>query len=986
MTNWQFSAFSITLCFSAIFALWLAFVSWRRRSIPPGNYLALLMLAVAEWSLAYALETAAVSSPAKIFWAQVGYLGVHGVPTLFLILALRYSQQDRWLTHRNLILLWIVPLLTITLAATNQWHGWVWDDFTPDPTPGANLLIFHHGPWFWFATVYSYLVVLLAIALLVRAALRSSSLHRRQAWALVLGALFPWLMNVLYVLRWGPLPGRNLTPHAFTLTGLFLVWNLYRLRLLDLMPVARHRLVDTMSAAVIVVDIQGRVADINPAAQAIIDISARDAVGQPVQQILSHWPSLAASFQIMPDTPTVRRLIQDKANRWYDSLISPLRDPSGRTAGWLVTLHDVTQHRHAEAEIARLATVIEQAAETVVITDIDGNIIYANPHFEVTTGYSVTEALGQNPRILKSGHQDRTFYQDLWRTILDGETWQGTFINKHKDGDLYHEAATIFPIKNPAGEIINFAAVKRDITAQVQAEDALRAYARHQELLNNITQAALEQVDFQHMLQTLADRLGELFEADGCFITLWDEAQGQATPGAAYGSMRETYVSTARPEPGETTLTESVLRAGRALVIEDISTSQLISPRLASQYPTRSVLALPLIANQRRLGAVLVAFHTQRTFTSEEIARGEYVARHIALAIMKAHLLETAQRRATEAETLRQAAAVIVSTLEQPEIIDRILEQLAHVVPYDSASVQLLREDRMEIVGGRGFPNRSQVIGLHFPLDGENPLASILERRQPLILDDTQISYAAFRHPPHDRVRGWMGVPIIVQDRLIGLITLDSERPGRFTPEHARLAVAFADQVAIALENARLFAQIQHLAITDSLTGIHNRRHFFAIAEREFQRASRYDHPFSIIMLDIDQFKQVNDTHGHRIGDQVLVAVAKRCGETLRAADVLARYGGEEFVIMLPETSLEHAKSTAERLRSQIAEEPIETTVGSVSITISAGVAERRIGSPVSADPANSIDALIDQADQALYNAKQSGRNRVSTYEDLTGF
>jgi len=231
-----------------------------------------------------------------------------------------------------------------------------------------------------------------------------------------------------------------------------------------------------------------------------------------------------------------------------------------------------------------------------------------------------------------------------------------------------------------------------------------------------------------------------------------------------------------------------------------------------------------------------------------------------------------------------------------------------------------------------------------------------------------------------------MGVPIIVQDRLIGLITLDSERPGRFTPEHARLAVAFADQVAIALENARLFAQIQHLAITDSLTGIHNRRHFFAIAEREFQRASRYDHPFSIIMLDIDQFKQVNDTHGHRVGDQVLVAVAKRCGETLRAADVLARYGGEEFVIMLPETCLEHANSTADRLRSQIAEEPIETTVGSVSITISAGVAERQIGSPVSADPANSIDALIDQADQALYNAKQSGRNRVSTYEDLTGF
>ena len=124
----------------------------------------------------------------------------------------------------------------------------------------------------------------------------------------------------------------------------------------------------------------------------------------------------------------------------------------------------------------QLVEVIEQAHETIVITDLDANITYANPYFETATGYSIPEVIGKNLNILQSGNQDDVFYQGLWNTIMQGEAWTDTFINKRKDGSLFFEAATIFPIKDTEGNITSYAAVKRDITLQVKAEETLRNF------------------------------------------------------------------------------------------------------------------------------------------------------------------------------------------------------------------------------------------------------------------------------------------------------------------------------------------------------------------------------------------------------------------------------------------------------------------------------------------------------------------------------
>ena len=152
----------------------------------------------------------------------------------------------------------------------------------------------------------------------------------------------------------------------------------------------------------------------------------------------------------------------------------PILNEKGELYGYRGVDKDITENKQAEEERVRLATAIEQAAESVVITDRDGTIQYVNPAFEFITGYCRQEAVGQNPRALKSGKHHNEFYADLWNTIASGKVWRGHFINKNKNGSLYEEEATISPIKNTAGEIINFVAVKRDVTEEIKLEDKLR--------------------------------------------------------------------------------------------------------------------------------------------------------------------------------------------------------------------------------------------------------------------------------------------------------------------------------------------------------------------------------------------------------------------------------------------------------------------------------------------------------------------------------
>ncbi len=326
------------------------------------------------------------------------------------------------------------------------------------------------------------------------------------------------------------------------------------------------------------------------------------------------------------------------------------------------------------------------------------------------------------------------------------------------------------------------------------------------------------------------------------------------------------------------------------------------------------------------------------------------------------------------AETLAEVTLAITSLTSHEAVQDEILRQVQRIVPYCTANIALWEGDTLRVVRWRGyeaFGGEELVSSLVQTLDDLTVDLEVIQSGQPLVIPDTRQkpSWVVFEETAW--IRSYLALPICLHDRVLGLLRLDGDTPGGFSAEDAKRLQPLANAAAIALENARLFGEVQRLAITDGLTGTYNRRHFFELAEREIERGRRYGHAVSAIMLDIDHFKQVNDTYGHATGDQVLRAAAERCSESIRDVDILGRYGGEEFVVVLPATDLSGALSTAERLRQCVAETPIPTDRGDVTITISLGVASN-------IQDNGDLAVLLNRADAAMYAAKQAGRNRVA--------
>lgn len=334
---------------------------------------------------------------------------------------------------------------------------------------------------------------------------------------------------------------------------------------------------------------------------------------------------------------------------------------------------------------------------------------------------------------------------------------------------------------------------------------------------------------------------------------------------------------------------------------------------------------------------------------------------------------QAAEKAMIQAQALKQALDELACQLDLSQVLKRILVSLKTVLDFNSATLFLRDQDKFKVVAARGFQHTSRLINKTFPAT-DLLLREIQMVKGPIILDDAQNDPRFEKWEGSDLIRGWMGVPLIRHDEFIGLMTLDNYEPSAYTQEDASLALSFANSAAIVIENARLFEQTQQMALTDSLTEIYNRRYFYELAQKEFSRSKRYQSPMSIIMIDIDHFKNVNDHFGHLAGDQVLMQFVQRIQEELRTSDILARFGGEEFIILLPETNLGDATQVAERLREVTAQYPFLLVTAQTFITISLGVSCFRFTTL-------SLDHLIDESDKALYEAKQFGRNRVRVWQ-----
>ena len=217
----------------------------------------------------------------------------------------------------------------------------------------------------------------------------------------------------------------------------------------------------------------------------------------------------------------------------------------------------------------------------------------------------------------------------------------------------------------------------------------------------------------------------------------------------------------------------------------------------------------------------------------------------------------------------------------------------------------------------------------------------------------------------------------LVIDDAKNTATHEAEKAKKIADENAEaLEKELAQRKLIELALRESEEKLRNLANTDALTKLINRRHFFILAEKELERAVRYQTPLSITIFDVDNFKSVNDQYGHLVGDQILFQVSKRCLEIIRSVDILARYGGEEFVILFPHTEREEAFASSERIRSAVEGVPFRINDQEIWVTLSMGVAN------FSEDRTANIDALLELADKALYQSKRDGKNKTTIWEE----
>jgi diguanylate cyclase (GGDEF)-like protein len=435
-----------------------------------------------------------------------------------------------------------------------------------------------------------------------------------------------------------------------------------------------------------------------------------------------------------------------------------------------------------------------------------------------------------------------------------------------------------------------------------------------------------------------------------------------------------------------------VARTGRPHRVGDVTSS----PEYLSFHPhTLSELCVPMKIEDQVLGVLNAESHSLNAFSEQDEELLSILAGQLATAVQR---LRTVKAEHHQTEQLGRANALIralaqlgarASAAVDPDGVMQTLGSELTKLGGMSCLIALSDSDGGQAtIRYASLPKRTvtaiERIAGHKFYDSPIPMEQVSPdpgkpQNASLIVDPNLLIthlLPEFSHQAAVKLLRVIGIiattsicqlPLVIEGKPIGILWMWGE--GLHESDLPTMSL-FASQVAIALQNARLLAEVQRLAVTDELTGIFNRRHFFDQSEKEFGRSARYKDPLAALIVDIDHFKQFNDRYGHLIGDRVLREVAHLLQESLRESDVLGRYGGEEFSILLPVTDARAAVRAAERLRQHVADMSIQTEAGELHVQLSIGVAEIDAETPT-------LQALINRADQAMYMAKQAGRNCV---------
>ena len=487
------------------------------------------------------------------------------------------------------------------------------------------------------------------------------------------------------------------------------------------------------------------------------------------------------------------------------------------------------------------------------------------------------------------------------------------------------------------------------------------------ELLTDIGKAISSRLDQDEILRTIQVELGQIFDTSHFYIAFQesDEIRFEL-------EVRDGRVLPKRKREIRDAFTEYVIRSGEPLLIRsDLeSARKKLGVTHIPKRPAKCLIATPIFMGNRPSG-IMVAMNPEREFVFEQRDLDVLVtaAGQVSVAVENARLFAEEQRRSRQLAFLNNISRTAISSDDPVHMLAQIANEIQRNFSFDHIGVGLLDYGTKEVEIKAEAGTSAHATGRRIPL-GTGILGRVARSGERALVQNALPGNLTGILPDS---RAVLCIPITYGESLIGVLNIESRSENAFLPQDVLILNTLADLLATALHNAFVFQKLQQQSITDGLTGVKTRRFFWESLSGEWKRASRSGRPFSVVLIDLDKFKEVNDTMGHFEGDLVLARVGGLLEQKSRQSNVVARYGGDEFIVLMPETGPEQAQVLAERLRQWLASDPM---LSEHKITGSFGVASFPMHG-------FSIEDIIRVADAGMYVSKRTGGNQVSTAQEF---
>ncbi len=740
------------------------------------------------------------------------------------------------------------------------------------------------------------------------------------------------------------------------------------------MPEKYRRLFDSMEFGVAIASSGGRLLDVNPALCEMLGYSRREMAGMNVVDFIPMEVALALRGTPEEGSPPLEVGVIRKDGSLMRTELVVRRLPADSVTSYIGLVKDISRRREWEEHIVKQAEsltrseadykhVFDGAGDALMVVEDDTTIALVNRRFEEMTGYTKEEVEGglsamdlmeatERQRALKTHRMRRDRPREMPPTL---QFWM---VGKDQTRWLAEIIGTVLP-----GTDRSLVAM-RDVTEAHWPKESLVRRNQELEALSSVAAVVSRSTDLDEMLQEILDKVLEVTGFSRGCVYLLDDARRKLFIRAHQGAETSILEAIDALEVGEG-FSGRVAQTGEPLFIPDVAKDLRLTRAAVLEEGFKSMASIPLVSGGQVLGTMMMDAKDVRDFPPEMRRLLVSIGNEIGVAVDRAQLLKRFQDRARELESLISVTRDVVSTIDLQEVLDRSLAIICRQVGATQGFLCLLDEEKGELTSRTFFGVSAALPGRVWKV-GEGLVGWIAQHQESIITDDL---------PSDPRIKGSqslatgmraaLGAPLRVKGRPLGVVITCSTERAAFTEAHLHLVSAYAAEASMALENALLHQAVKTQASTDELTQLANRRYLNHRLKEETMRASRYGRKLSLLFLDVNDLKIVNDRYGHAQGDLLLQHLADLMTKVARSTDLAARLGGDEFVILLPETSREEAITVAERLIREATPCPLASG-GTIPWQVSIGIASMPVNGNYEVD-------LLGMADKAVYRAKLKG-------------